>query len=146
MKVIVLKSVDSLKPGDIKEVADGYARNFLIQKGFAKVATEENIKKLQGQIEEAKKEEEKKADALTKKAAKIKGIEVEIPVKAGDEDKIFGSVTSKDIAEALAKKDFDVDKHNIIMEPIKKLGVYDVEIKFGNGVTATVKVNVTKEQ
>ena len=134
MKVIVLKSVDSLKPGDIKEVADGYARNFLIQKGFAKVATEENIKKLQGQIEEAKKEEEKKADALTKKAAKIKGIEVEIPVKAGDEDKIFGSVTSKDIAEALAKKDFDVDKHNIIMEPIKKLGVYDV------------KVNVTKEQ
>ncbi|KKR27810.1 50S ribosomal protein L9, partial [candidate division CPR2 bacterium GWD1_39_7] len=126
MKVIVLKSVDSLKPGDIKEVADGYARNFLIQKGFAKVATEENIKKLQGQIEEAKKEEEKKADALTKKAAKIKGIEVEIPVKAGDEDKIFGSVTSKDIAEALAKKDFDVDKHNIIMEPIKKLGVYDV--------------------
>ena len=83
MKVIILKPIDNFKPGDVKDVADGYAKNFLIRNGYAKVATAENIKILEAQMEKIKKEEEKMMAELQKMADKLNGVEVKIPAKIG---------------------------------------------------------------
>lgn len=145
MKVILLQDVKGLgKKGDVANASDGYARNFLFPKGLAVEATEGNMKTLgeQKKSQQAKKEKElEEAKAL---AEKINAITVEIKTKAGEGGRLFGSVTGKEIAEALEKKHgIKVDKRKMVLpEPIKVLGVTEVEVKVYPGVSGKLKVHV----
>jgi len=135
------------KAGDVVKVSDGYARNMLLPKGYAKEATEGNIRNLEKQKAlAAEKKAEEKAQA-EKQAQEISKISVKINTKAGDGGKIFGSITSKDIAEALkAQYNIDVDKKKIQLDaPIKQTGEAQVDIKLYSEVSTTLKVIVEAE-
>lgn len=135
------------KAGDVVKVSDGYARNMLIPKGYATEATEGNIRNLEKQkaIAAEKKAEEKAAAEA--QAKKISQLSVKIKTKAGDGGKIFGSITSKDIAEALkSQHGIDVDKKKIQLDsPIKQTCETNVDIKLYYEVSATLKVIVEAE-
>jgi large subunit ribosomal protein L9 len=147
MKVILKEDVENLGAiGTIHDVANGYGRNYLIPRNFAVEANPRSIK----QFEHEKKIIEKKADAVVKKwedvASKLSSVSVTIEAQAGEEDKLFGSVTTMDIAEAMLQQGIEVDKRKIILdEPIKRLGSYELPIKVYHDVTATVKVEVVKK-
>jgi len=148
MRIILLQNVEKLgKKYDIKEVADGYARNFLIPKGLAKPATKENLKWLETQKEiEVKKAEEelKKVEAV---ATNIDGQEIIIPVKIGEEGQLFESITSQKIYEKLKELGFEIKKSQIdLPEPIKELGEYPVKIKFEHNLEAEIKIIVVEEK
>ena len=135
------------KAGDVVKVSDGYARNMLLPKGYAKEGTEGNIRSLEKQKAiAAEKKDEEKARA-EEQAKKISELSVTIKTKAGDGGKIFGSITSKDIAEALNKQHgIDVDKKKIQMEaPIKQTGETTVNVKLYFEVSAQLKVIVEAE-
>ena len=147
MKVILLEDVrGSGKSGDVVNVSDGYARNMLIPRGLAVEATPQNIKQLEKKKEAiAKKFAEDKAAALEMKK-KLEEITVEVKTKAGKSGKVFGSVTSADIAEALQALGFDIDKKKIQLDsPIKAVGTTDVNVKIFTEVAGKVKVNVVSE-
>ena len=148
MRIILLQNVEKLgKKYDIKEVADGYARNFLIPKGLVKPATKENLKWLETQKEiEVKKAEEelKKVEAV---ATNIDGQEIIIPVKIGEEGQLFESITSQKIYEKLKELGFEIKKSQIdLTEPIKELGEYPVKIKFEHNLEAEIKIIVVEEK
>ncbi|OIO33531.1 MAG: 50S ribosomal protein L9 [Candidatus Omnitrophica bacterium CG1_02_40_15] len=147
MKVILIEDVKSVGAiGDIIDVKDGYARNFLFPKKLARVAINSNLKiiediKKKKLIAQAK--EKKEADAIKEK---ISAFSCTIPVEAGEDDKLFGSVTSQDISRAFEVEGLIIEKRKIILEePIKKLGVYNISIKLHPEVTAEVKVWVVKK-
>ncbi len=146
MKVILLKNVKNVgKEGEVVNVSDGYGRNFLIPRKLAKVATEGSIADLKHtqKIEEKKKEKEFQAAQDLK--AELEKTGLEIKVKAGDGGRLFGSVTSSDIAGVLKKRGYKVDKRKIeLKENIKALGVHNVSIKLHREITATIKVKVTE--
>ena len=147
MKVILLEDVrGSGKSGDVVNVSDGYARNMLIPRGLAVEATPQNIKQLEKKKEAmAKKFAEDKAAALEMKK-KLEETTVEVKAKAGKSGKVFGSVTSADIADALQAMGFDVDKKKIQLDsPIKTLGQETVNVKLFTEVAAKIKVNVISE-
>ena len=147
MKVILLVDVRGTgKAGDVANVSDGYARNMLIPRGLAVEATAQNIKQLEKKKEAmAKKFAEDKAAALELKK-KLEEVTVEVRTKAGKDGKVFGSVTSKDIADALNQMGFDIDKKKIQLDsPIKATGVTDVNVKLFTEISGKVKVNVVSE-
>ena len=131
------------KAGEVVNVSDGYARNLLIPKGLAQEATPQNmarLKKTQERIAKKLAEDRESAERL---AEILTNTQVEIKAKAGEGGKVFGSVTSKDIADALNAQGFDIDKKKIKLDgPIKELGVTTVEIKLFNEISGKVKVNV----
>ena len=144
MKVLLLQDVKAQgKKGEIVEVNDGYARNFLIKKGLAKEATASVVNETnQKNAQEAKK---KAAELQAAKdiAAKLDTKEIEVAIKTGENGKFFGSVTSKEIADALAAIGYDIDKKKIIIkDAIKAVGVYGVEVKIYPGVSFTINVKV----
>lgn len=145
MKVILKADVKALgKKGQIFEVSDGYARNFLFPRGLALEATSGNLNDLASKKanEERKKEKEKQdAQAL---AAKLNDIIVEISTKTGEGGRLFGSITSKEIAEALkSKHGIELDKRKLeIKDPIKALGTFTVQVKIHPEVTAQLQVHV----
>lgn len=146
MIVILLKDVKgSGKAGEVVKVNDGYARNMLIPKGLAKEATEGNVRSLEKQkaIAAEKKAEEKAA--AQQLAEKLKEATVSIKTKGGEGGRLFGSITSKDISEALNKQHkIDIDKKKFVLEnPIKTTGEFSVEVKLYPEVAGTVKVNVS---
>ena len=148
MRVILLQDVDKLgKKYEVKEVADGYARNFLIPKGLVKPATEEALKWLETQ----KEIEEKKAEEGLKKtqdfAFSIDGQEVIIPVKIGQDQQLFESITVQKISEKLKELGFDIKKSQIdLAEPIKELGEFPVKIKFEHNLEAEIRVIIVEEK
>ncbi len=147
MKVIFITDVKGQgKKGQVKEVSEGYARNFLIPKGLVSMANEGNIKQLEHlhQVEAKKKDREQAdAEALGKK---IEALTVEIKAKSGEGGRLFGSITSKQIAEELAAQKIKVDKRKIsLSDPIRTLGVTEVPIKLHPEVSAMIKVNVIEE-
>lgn len=147
MKVILIDDIKDIGAmGDIIDVKDGFARNFLFPKNLAKEATGANLKV----VEEIKKKKSLAAIREKKDSEGIKEklsvISCTIPVEAGEDDKLFGSVTSQDISHAFELEGFSVDKRKIMLEePIKKLGVYHVSVKLHPEVTAEVKVWVVKK-
>jgi len=146
MKVILKEDVATLGHlGDVVEVAPGYARNFLIPQKKALEATDNNLKAIEHQkklLSDQKKRERKEAEELL---IRVDNTSITLPVQVGEEEKLFGSVTNKDICEALAKEGIQVDKHNILLEkPIKELGIFSVPIKIHPEVTANLKVWVVK--
>ncbi|MBF1043846.1 MULTISPECIES: 50S ribosomal protein L9 [Peptostreptococcus] len=148
MKVILLKDVKGTgKKGEVKEVSDGYARNFLIKKGVAVEASQANMKEL----DEKEKSKERKALIEYEEAVllgkQMEEINIQIEVKAGEGGRLFGSITSKEIAEQLKKqKNLDIDKRKILMdEPIRTLGSTFVEIKLHQKVTTKIRVDVKEK-
>jgi len=146
MKIILKEPVKGLgEQGALKTVKDGYATNFLFPKGLAFKATDSNVKKLdeyKRSLEKRKIKEEEQARALVEK---LNTLSCNIPAQAGEDDKLYGSVTSQDIADALKKQGVDVDKRKIVLEePIKQLGVYSVPIHFSQNLQAEVKIWVIK--
>lgn len=147
MEVILREHVDKLgRRGDLVKVADGYARNYLLPRKLALLATDGNKKviereKVKFDVKEA--EEQKVAQTL---ADRLATVEIEIARKVGETDALFGSVTNADIAEALAAKGFDIDRRTIqLHEPIKKLGDFAVPVKLHRDVTVQLKVKVAAE-
>jgi large subunit ribosomal protein L9 len=147
MEVILREHVDNLgKRGEVVKVADGYARNYLLPRKLALLATEGNKKQIEREREkfEAKEGEERKvAEAM---AGRMGSLEIQIARRVGENDVLFGSVTSADVANALDAKGFEVDRRKLqLSDPIKKLGDYDVPLKLHRDVVATVKVKVVAE-
>ena len=141
MEVILREHVDNLgRRGEVVKVADGYARNYLLPRKLALVVTEGN----KNQIER----ERAKFDAVEAEAvaARMANVEVEIARKVGETEALYGSVTTSDIAEALAVKGFDLDRRKLqLPEPIKRVGEFDIAVKLHRDVTATIKVKVVAE-
>ena len=148
MKVILTLSIDRLgKIGDIVNVKDGYARNYLFPKNAAKEATPGNMKILDSLKKKQALEDAKKLDEAKAIAEKIAGLSITISAKAGEEEKLFGTVTTEMVSSALESEKISVDKRNIMLdEPIKKLGVYQINIKVHPEVKAVLKVWIVKEQ
>jgi len=148
MKIILLQDIDNLgKKYEIKEVADGYARNFLIPKGLAKPATKENLKWLESQKEIEVKKAEEELKKVQEVATNIDGQEIIILVKVGAEGQLFESITSQKIYEKLKELGFEIKKSQIdLPEPIKELGEYPVKIKFEHNLEAEIKIIVVEEK
>jgi large subunit ribosomal protein L9 len=144
MKIILLKDVKGTgKAGEIKEVADGYARNCLIKKGLAEEATSVKINSLNIKKDAQDFHKQEEIKALREQAKKLNGEKVTVKIKCGESGKIFGSITSKEIAESLSEKGFSVDKKKILLkEGIKNLGEYKVDVKFLPDVFAKITVEV----
>ncbi len=147
MKIILKEDVKNLgKMGDIVNVAEGYARNFLVPKKLAVEAITENIKELEHQkkvIQEKAKKQKNLAQTLSEK---ISSLNLFIKAKAGEEEKLFGSITSMDIAAALKNEGIDIDKKKISIEdPIKRLGAYTVSVKVLPDITAQLSITVIAE-
>ncbi|PKR77414.1 50S ribosomal protein L9 [Halalkalibacillus sediminis] len=145
MKVIFTKDVKGKgKKGEVKNVSEGYARNYLLKNNLAVEASAGNMKQLEG--EQRKKEEEKQAELDRAKELKkeIENLTVQLTAKSGKEGRLFGSITSKQIAEELKKShNIKVDKRKIELDdPIRSLGYTDVPVKIHNDVIATMKVHV----
>jgi large subunit ribosomal protein L9 len=139
--------VDNLgRRGEIVKVADGYARNYLLPRKLALLATEGNRKQIErerAKFEAREAEERKVVEAV---AERLSHVEIVIARRVGDTEALYGSVTAADVAEALAGKGFDVDRRKLqLAEPIKRLGTVDVPVKLHRDVTATVKVQVVAE-
>jgi large subunit ribosomal protein L9 len=148
MKVILKEDFESLgKRGDTIKVADGYARNYLIPKGLAIVATSKSAQAIEHEkklIAKRAEKDKKNAEAML---ASFAGVAVTIARKTADQEKLFGSVTTKDVEKALADKGLKVDRKQIVLdEPIKQLGDFPVKIKLYPGIAADITVKVVEEK
>lgn len=147
MKVIFLQDVKGQgKKGQVKEVSEGYARNFLLPKGYVQIATDgakKTLDQIQASVDKKKLQEKEDAKAL---AAKLGEMTVVIKAKAGEGGRLFGAITSKQIAEALEKQKITIDKRKIELDdPIRTLGVTQVPLKLYPDVKGTLNVQVTEE-
>jgi large subunit ribosomal protein L9 len=147
MEVILREHVENLgQRGDIVKVAEGYARNYLLPRKLALAVTDSNKRQIERErkIAEAREAEEKtRAEAV---ASRLANVEVSISRRVGENDTLYGSVTAADIAQALEKQGFEIDKRRVqLAEPLKQLGEVTVPIKIHRDVTAQVKVAVTKD-
>ena len=147
MDVILRFDVPKLgRAGQAVTVSDGYARNYLLPKALAEAATKENMAKIEAELRKRSVAEAKEKEACETLAAKLAEVSVTIPRKAGEDDKLFGSVTNIDIAKALEKEGITIDRKKILVDPpIKELGVISVDIALHHDVTATVRVWVVRE-
>jgi large subunit ribosomal protein L9 len=148
MKVILQQDVKGQgRKGDIVNVSDGYARNFLLPRGQAIEANKKNLARLKEQKAVEQKRKQQEQEEFSELAKRLSGKAVTINAKAGDQDKLFGSVTSKEIAEQLKGQfNIDIDKKKInLPEPIKHLGTFTVEVKLYPGISAQLQVNVTQQ-
>lgn len=147
MKVILKEDVKNLgKMGDIITVAEGHARNFLLPKKLAVEALTENIKALEHQKKTIQEKAKKVKNVSQDLANRISSLSLSIKAKAGEEEKIFGSITSMDIAAALKNEGIDIDRKKIsLKEPIKRLGSYAVSIKIHPEITAQLNISVVPE-
>lgn len=148
MEVILREDVEKLGGrGEVVKVAAGYARNFLLPKRLAVTATESNKKLIEQEKQAYLKREAKAANESQELAKLVEDQTITIAQKAGENDQLFGSVTAKDLAEALELKGFSVDRRKIqLEEPIKTLGEFLVPVKLHRSVTANLKVIVTREE
>ena len=145
MQVIFLKDLRGQgKKGEIKEVADGYAMNFLIKKGFAVKKTETSLNKLNIEKENNRLLDEKMTKEAKELAKKLEKVTITFTAKAGKQDKMFGSISSKQIKEELEKIGYNFDKKQILSETINSFGFHDVLINLYKNVTGKIKVEVRK--
>jgi len=148
MKVLLLDNVENIgKRGDVKEVKNGLARNFLLPKKLALRATDHNIRAWESRLNSLKLKDAKIVGDAQTIADTLNTVAISIAVKAGEEDKLFGSVTTQHISDALKEQGYDVDRKTILLsEPIKTLGNFDIPIKLHHEVTANIKLDVVKEE
>lgn len=148
VKVILKQDVPSLgEVGEIKQVAPGYFRNFLLPRGLAVEASRAQLKALESNRSVLEAQASKNRDRATGQAEQISAVTLRIPVKLGEQGRIYGSVTNKDIAEALqSQAGITVDRHRIqLSEPLKALGVHSVPIKLESGIDAQANVELVSE-
>jgi large subunit ribosomal protein L9 len=147
MKVILRKNSDKLgNMSDVVSVKDGYARNYLIPRGIAYEATEGSLRQLNEERTQQSRSVDKERKQAEILAAQLEKISITIKMKVGEEDKLFGSVTSQMIADTLLEKEVKLDKRHIeLEEPLKALGIYDVPVKLAGGVIGKIKVWIVRE-
>jgi large subunit ribosomal protein L9 len=147
MKVVLLETIESLgSVGQEVKVKDGYARNFLIPKGLALTATDSNIKAFKDKIQARIRTEAKSKEHAMKLSDELAAITLKFQAKTGQEGKLFGSITSADIFEALKEKGFEVDKKKIVLvDAIRHVGIHEVAVRLFPEVTSTIKVEVVPE-
>lgn len=145
MKVILLQDVKNMgKKGDVVNASDGYARNYLFPKKLAQEATAENLHIVNQKKENERKKKLEEIEAAQALAEKLKGKEIKITIKSGDNGRLFGAITNKDIADNIKKQyGVDIDKKKVVMDTIKQTGVYDVEIKLYAEVSTKMKVVIS---
>jgi len=146
MKVIFIKDLKKQgKKGEIKEVKDGYAENFLIKQGYAKIANNEGLRELERESKLEKKQYEQNLKEAKELKTKLDNTTIEFKVRTGDKDKVFGSISVKQIKDELTKKNFKIDKKQIEIEnPITTLGFHHIKINLFQDVIAEIKVHVVK--
>ena len=148
MRVIFLKDVPGVaKKYEVKEVADGYARNFLLPNKLAKLATPENLKWLKSALKKFEEKASQEFKEVADLVSRIDGLEVEIPVKVGDKGQLFEGVTPVKIANALKQMGFDVKKNQInLKDPIREVGEHSVKLKFDHNLEAEIKVIISPQE
>jgi len=147
MKVILTQDIPNLgNKGDIKNVADGYARNYLIPRQLAVEATPSRLKEREKQIKQQEKKEQREEAAAQKIAEQLEGKTIKFTKQASNEGKLFGSITSSDVANALSDLGVEVDKRKVELEdPIKELGEHSVPVKLRSGIYARLNIIIEKE-
>ena len=147
MKIILRQDYQNLgKTGEVVDVKDGYARNFLIPRDIGFPATKGNLHTLEEEKKQRELRQKKELNNAQKLAQELEKVSITIPIKVGEDDKVFGSVTSQMIADSLKEKGFSFDKRIIeLAEPIKALGIYTIDVNLHAGVTGKLKVWVVKE-
>jgi len=147
MKVILLKDIEGLgKKFEIKNVADGYARNYLIPKGLAKPATESVLKWVEMQKEILEKKAEQELKKVQEVASKLDGVELEFPVKVGEKGQVFESITAQKICEKLKEMGFEIKRTQLqLKKPLKELGEHTVKVSFEHNLEAEIKVILVEE-
>jgi large subunit ribosomal protein L9 len=148
MRVILLEDIKDIgKKFEIKDVKDGYARNFLIPKGLVKIADKKGLEWLETEKEKQEKKAEEELKGYQVIASQVDGLEVIIPVKIGDQGQMFEKIDPQDIAEKLKEMGFSVDKQKIdLAEPIEELGEFPVKIKFEHNLESEIIVIITEEK
>lgn len=148
MKVILKEDVEKLgKVGEVVRVADGYARNYLLPRQLATVATKGTLKAVEHITREKALRDQKRRRELERLKQSIEKLSLMTEKETGEEDRLFGSVTSSEIAELLAQQGIGVDRRKIeLEEPIKALGIYEVPVRLGLDITATVKLWVVRKK
>ena len=148
MKVILISDVENIGVvGDVKDVKNGMARNYLFPRKLAIKATEANLKAWKSRIEAIRLRKTEVLENAKAFAEKLEGLEISIPAKAGEEDRLFGSVTSQNISDALGEKGFEISRRDILLDgTLKELGTYKVAVKLHTDVTQQITVNVVKEE
>ena len=147
MKVILIQDVDNLgKIGDSVNVKNGYARNFLIPNKLALFANNQNMKSIESMLKQQELKNAKERSNLESLSKVLDKVTLKFELKAGEEGKLFGSVTSQMISDELAKQDLSVDKKEIVLdEPIKELGKHKVDINLGENLSASIQIKVNEE-
>jgi large subunit ribosomal protein L9 len=147
MKVILTEEIRGLGTrGDVVTVKDGYARNFLLPKNLAREATAGNLKQIEHERRKWALLANQEKEAAQKAADKVKGVKITIEKRVGEHGHLFGSVTANEIADALLEKGIEVDKRRIELEqPIKNIGLHDVEVRLHRDVTAKIQVEVVPQ-
>jgi large subunit ribosomal protein L9 len=148
MQIILKEDMDNLgKSGEVVNVRTGYGRNYLLPRGFAVLATAGDISRVEHEKKIIAARTAKLAKETQAEADRLSQVAVSIPRAVGEEDKLFGSVTTRDIAEALQQQGVTIDSKKIhLEEPIKALGLTEVSVKLGRGVQAKIKVWVVKKE
>lgn len=148
MKVILISDVENIGVvGDVKDVKNGMARNYLFPRKLAVKATESNLRAWKSKIEAIRLRRTEVLENARAFAEKLEGVEISIPAKAGEEDRLFGSVTSQNISDALGEKGFEISRRDILLDgTLKELGTYKVAVKLHTDVTQQITVNVVKEE
>lgn len=147
MKVILIQDLKKLgNKGDIVEVKDGYARNYLIPQGIAREATPQIIKEVELKKKIEQEKQRRQIEKLKKLKDELSRLSLTVTVRTGEEEKLYGAVTNIDIAKALRNEGYEIDKSAIMLEePIKELGVYQIPVRLHPEIVAKVKVWVVKE-
>ncbi len=147
MKVILTKDVKNLGiSGEVKEVADGYARNLLLPRGWAVEATPKRLQELERRRQTTERKTRQQEALAQEIARQLEGTVVNFKVAAGEGGRLFGSITAAELAAALQARGFDIDKKKVVLdEPLKNLGEHRVTVKLSSGVKASIQVNVEKE-
>lgn len=147
MKIILRKEHDKLGAvGSVVDVKDGYARNYLIPRGIAFPADEGNMRALEEEKKQSERRQAKEKRSAEKMAKELEKVSLTLKMKVGEDEKLFGSVTSQMIADALKEKGLEIDKRTIALEePIKALGIYAVDVKLHHEVSGKVKIWVVRE-
>ena len=149
MKVILLHEVEGLgKPGDVKDVADGYARNYLLPRQLVTAATAKELANLQTRVATAQRHAEQQRQTYASLAAQIEAITLTFAVRVGQGDRLYGSVTSQNIAEALQEQEnLSIDRRTIqLRDPLRQLGDFEVPIRVAQGVEPKIKVKIVSAQ
>jgi large subunit ribosomal protein L9 len=146
INVVLTEELTNLgKSGELVRVRPGYARNYLIPRGLAISATAENVARIEHEKRVAEARNAKQKGEAVQLSDKLKSVKITIERPVGEGDRLYGSVTSRDVEEALAAAGFAVDRRRIVMEPLKTLGAHQVTIRLATSISATVEVTVAKK-